>query len=550
MADERNTTDPEHENSSSNAGIGVKLRRLLWAFPLAGLVSLIWFLVRVIPKPSRAAYPCQRAAAPLASSFVLWVLAFLVSMKAWRRGAGFLRQSRVRLAVLCLVLAATLGTGVFLTMPTPPAQADVIAPNRPIGEAKGIYPGRVVWAHDPQSTNWKGPGDGHWWEAEHTRQQVVHRMMSDTVQALSGKKSDKDAWDSIFRHFNRTRGGANAGYKSGEKIAIKINLVGAIFNKAGNVDPATYNMVRRNDYMNTSPQMMVAILRQLVQSAGVRQADISIGDPLTLFPNEYYEICSKEFPDVHYIDHNGGTSASPRTKVQPSQVAFYWSCRPEGKTQDYIPTAFAEAKYFINMANLKSHTLAGVTLCAKNYLGALIRTPPEAGYYNIHDTLTKNAQGYGKYRSLVDLMGHSQTGGKALIYFIDGLYAGVHPVEDFPKKWNSAPFNGNWSSSLFVSLDPVAIDSVGFDFLYAEWNDHPHMPGTDDYLHEAAQADNPPSGTFYDPDHPTAMARMKSLGVHEHWNNPTDRNYSRNLGSGSGIELIRVESSGAGHSRQ
>ena len=31
---------------------------------------------------------------------------------------------------------------------------------------------------------------------------------------------------------------------------------------------------------------------------------------------------------------------------------------------------------------------------------------------------------------------------------------------------------------------------------------------------------------------------MTSLGVHEHWNNPIDRQYSRNLGQTSGIELV------------
>ena len=49
-----------------------------------GFLSLLWFLVRVIPKPSRAAYPCQRAAFPLASSFVVWVAALLGSAFAWR----------------------------------------------------------------------------------------------------------------------------------------------------------------------------------------------------------------------------------------------------------------------------------------------------------------------------------------------------------------------------------------------------------------------------------------------------------------------------------
>jgi hypothetical protein len=32
--------------------------------PFLGFGSLLWFLVRVIPKPGRAAYPCMRVAAP------------------------------------------------------------------------------------------------------------------------------------------------------------------------------------------------------------------------------------------------------------------------------------------------------------------------------------------------------------------------------------------------------------------------------------------------------------------------------------------------------
>jgi hypothetical protein len=57
---------------------GTKYRWARWAFPLAGTVSLLWFLVRVIPKPSRATYPCQRLAAPLASGFVVWMTGIIV----------------------------------------------------------------------------------------------------------------------------------------------------------------------------------------------------------------------------------------------------------------------------------------------------------------------------------------------------------------------------------------------------------------------------------------------------------------------------------------
>ena len=61
---------------------GWKYRWLRYALPVAGLASLIWFLVRVIPKPSRALYPCQRVAFPLASGFVAWLLALAASAAA------------------------------------------------------------------------------------------------------------------------------------------------------------------------------------------------------------------------------------------------------------------------------------------------------------------------------------------------------------------------------------------------------------------------------------------------------------------------------------
>ena len=46
---------------------------LFWGL---GLFSTIWFLVRVIPKPSRASYPCMQTAAPLMSAFVMYLLSF------------------------------------------------------------------------------------------------------------------------------------------------------------------------------------------------------------------------------------------------------------------------------------------------------------------------------------------------------------------------------------------------------------------------------------------------------------------------------------------
>jgi len=446
----------------------------------------------------------------------------------------------------CMLRAAgAMGLGISsaFALPRDPLVlgADPIS-NQPVGVAKGLHPGRVVWARDPLATSWAGPGQGHWWENEHTNQTIVESMMSGAIQALGGKGGSAKAWDALIKHFNQAHGYGKTGYRRGEKVTIKVNLVGCI--AGGAVDPKTYDMAHDLDYMNASPQMILALLRQLVHEAGVREQDISVGDPLALFPNQFFGPLHAEFPNVHYLDHDGGNATYPRTRVQPSSIPFHWSSRPPGAAQDYVPVHYAEAKYLINMANLKAHTGAGVTLCAKNHFGSLIRRPPDKGYYDMHTSLPMWRQGNEKYRDLVDLMGHEQIGGKTLLCLIDGLYPGVHPTEHAPRKFSSAPFDGHWASSLFASQDPVAIDSVALDFLRAEWNDYPHMSGADDYLHEAALADRPPSGTFYDPDHASGTARLESVGVHEHWNNPKDKQYSRNLGKAQGIELVPVGQAG------
>jgi len=180
-----------------------------------------------------------------------------------------------------------------------------------------------------------------------------------------------------------------------------------------------------------------------------------------------------------------------------------------------------------------------VTLCAKNHFGSLVRWPVQQGYYDIHpNCFSRDTR---VYRSLVDLTGHSHLGGKTVLYLVDGLFSGVHPRDPVPQRMHSPPFNGQWSCSLLASQDPLAIDSVGFDFLATEWPDIAGKGGVDDYLHEAALANNPPSGTFYDPNHPAPTRRLPSLGAHEHWNNPQEKKYTRNLGTGEGIELVSVD---------
>lgn len=190
------------------------------------------------------------------------------------------------------------------------------------------------------------------------------------------------------------------------------------------------------------------------------------------------------------------------------------------------------------MALLKGHVGQGVTLCAKNFYGA---TSIDRNWRkNAHDNFNQDRQGRDRYMTFTDFMGHKDLGGKTILFMIDGFYAARS--QDGPPllkdKWQGSPFNNNWCSSLFASQDGVAIDAVGIDFLRSQWPDLADIAYSEKYLVEAALANNPPSGTKYDPEHDGTG--LTSLGVLEHWNNPADRKYSRNLGKSYGIELIYV----------
>ena len=556
--------DASGGGAAFNSGRKRKQRNkwLWWIYPITGFAALLWLLLRVVPKPSRAAYPCMRVAAPIASSFILWLIAIGASAVALRKARFYFSKSKIIIGLICTAVGIVSVIGGLWSVDRTPIFANLFIAdsyeptadpvNDPIGVPKGWNPGRVVWVYDPDATSWGGPESGEsCWEPSNTNQAVVDSMMSRAVRWLAGEKTDNEAWDVIFRYFNQLRGYGKHSYQAGEKIAIKINLTTSNATNSSNKD--TRAKTRLLDKAgDTTPQMILALLRQLVNVVGVNQSDISVGDPTAFFTDPWYKLLSTEFPQVNYLDHYPYPG---RTPVQYSSIPLYWSTADAGgKLLDYIPVSFAQADYLINLAVLKGHE-TGITVCAKNHYGSLIRNPvgrtwgTPKDYYNLHDSLPYSGwtPGRGYYRALVDLMGHRELGAKTVLYLIDGLYGGYYS-EGTPFKWEMAPFNGNWPSSLFVSHDPVAIDSVAYDFLLTEW---PHVVydgkgepdslrgGAQDYLHEAALAADPPSGSRYDPENDGYT--LASLGVHEHWNNSIDKQYSRNLGTGEGIELISSE---------
>ncbi len=438
--------------------------------------------------------------------------------------------------------------------------------NQPVGEARGIFPGRVVMARDPKAAHWAGRwnvNDDQWFLDKNTDADRCEAMLSTTLQRLTGTKSDKKAWKKIFLFHNNEIRQIKQGYKPGEVIAIKINLNNSNANKTDNLSDAT-------------PQMTLAVVRQLVNVVGVPQSDIIIFDVRRQIYAEMVERIWREFPDVRFVqdgEARKGQPLNPKYGTHKGIEAAKWV---EGVEYTYnerfneaklIAQQVKDATYLINLAMLKLHSYpynymedgdngqTAITMSAKNHAGSIKGTPELHHWINSTEIHRHQHVDHG-YNPLVDLEASPNLGRKTLLYLLDGLYCG-RKWKTYPLHFPNAPFNNQtepyenpeWPSCLLASFDPVALQSVGLDIMYAQSINN-REPGyynvprimlrdmADDILREMATPSHTPSGTVYK----QGGQPIPSLGVFEHWNNATQMQYSRNLDPkhGKGIEFIYI----------
>jgi len=528
-------------------------------FYVLGFFSLVWVLMRIIPKPSRVSYPCVQAAAPFATGFILYIAGILTSVYAYRRAlANFHTGNYLTFAGFLIISVFTFTFTMLQDNSESYANRATLEfdPNKPMGEPYGIISGRVTWAFDADATNHSADSD-EW--LVNTDLNAVENMVNKSILSLTGRTSLKESWDDLFKYFNNKHGKGDLSYQEGEKIYIKTNFMGTSWSIDQN-----YNLTKNVGQVRTSPEVVLVILRHLVNEMNISQDNISVGDPIACVANPWYGLWNSEFPDVNYIDQIGENG---RTKVVigTGEDIHYsdrgavlrtggpgWSDPSDGGDSvftDSYYTVIQEADYMINIACLKGHHRAGIKKKKKNHFGSHTR---ERALHLHMGLVIPDGQdgaptrpGYGKYRVQVDLMGGKYLGGNTMLFIVDGLYGGPDAGDD-PVKFQMPPFNNDWSSSIFMSQDQVALESVCFDFLRTEFQEgnghnklHPQIDGVDDYLRQAADPAAWPENFVYDPDN--SGEPLPSLGGHEHWNNSVDKLYSKNLGEDTGIDLHQVE---------
>jgi hypothetical protein len=499
------------KNHLSNENMSVWQRMKRWRgllFHLGGIIAIIWFLVRVVPNPARARYPCQQIAMSVIIGYIAFWGVLFSGLFIWVRNVKSKWAKTIPALLTVFIILFTISGVVYATPPFRSNQGEVVLwdpiPNQPIGTPTGASPGRVVWVWNPFAT--QRDLQGYWWMDHNNDQTVIDQMLSDGIRQYADVTDDAQAWEVIFTYFNSEKGFGDIGYEPGEKIVVKLNM-----NNAYTILRNPYT--RKTNDRDASPHVVKALLRQLVYVVGVSQEDITLFDATRPIPNWFYNRVRyetypafpliDEFPDVNFVDSRGGASA--REKVMGSNEKIYFS---DGLIRT-LPTCVVEAKYFINMPLLKRHPISmGVTFSGKNHFGSFIESVVELHPYHESGLIMGNAA------PQVDLLAHEHLGGKTVLYIGDALYATKVDHRTIAR-FLMYPFNDDWTNSLFISQDPVAIDSVMYDFLFAEETNP--SEGSQNYLHQAAE----PQLNVYDPEN-NGEFLSKSLGVHEHWNPNVD----------------------------
>ena len=274
-------------------------------------------------------------------------------------------------------------------------------------------------------------------------------MVDRGVMELTGRKTRADAWRALIPN-----------YVSGQRVAIKANL-----NNAWSVDDS-------DNVIDAAIEPVNAVIAGL-KEIGVAESNIWIYDAVRAIPTRFRGGCP--YPAVQF---SGDWTSNPQGFSATETVSFDTPSGSQPLADQRISNVLVNADYLINMPLMKKHCCAWVTLSFKNHFGSIQDCAALHGYtFPYEDDYTS------AYSPLVDIYKNPHFGPKTVLTIGDGLFGSRGAQNSVPEPWTS--FGDDSPRSIFFSQDPVAIDSVMYDFLEAEVSVQDHG---DDYLALAANA--------------------------------------------------------------
>jgi len=294
-------------------------------------------------------------------------------------------------------------------------------------------------------------------------------MLAVGLQRFTGQGNLRQAWLAVLSN-----------YIDGDRIAIKPN-----FNFAEH----------GGEFTITSPSLINSVVSQLVESLNVKPELIFIYDVCRKIPTELVRD-RIDYP-VNFIERIDSDSIIGKARIRLNYGLATADVNAEIKMREnivdndgvpikcYLPQVITQAQHLINMPLLTNHIFIANSGSLKNHYGTV-------RFSNYSDTPSA-LHGSVMAKSIVDINRHPQIRHKTKLIIGDGLF-GVYDRGEGQgkKKWRF--FGKDFPKSIFLSRDPVAIDSVMSKII----------------IHERERLDLPVLSTEYLRD---AMANK--LGLHE-----------------------------------
>jgi uncharacterized protein (DUF362 family) len=411
--------------SRSNKKNHLRVRILLI---LAGFISLVWFIIRVIPKPSRALYPCQKAAFPMASAFVIWLFGTLGSVTLFKRARRFFLDSRYLTAMSILVVATGFFAISFLGTPS----SDVFARSRLAETALAAASTDAVLDKLPAKVAAVRSDKAECTDIEYAE---IESMIRQAIQDAGG-------WEDII--------------SDGDLVVLKPNLV------AVPPTPAPH-------YCNgkvTDPRVLEITAKLVKETNPSGKVYLMEGGAGT---DSYQDMQDLGYTELDYIDSvialewTGSTFGDTMlhgVSLPDGQSLYPDDKKPNKARPIYLHKTYFYADVIISLPVLKNHAQAGITGSIKNVgIGA---TPPRI---------------YGSNGNLRDLIAHDPA--DDLHRWIHDFYAcrpvdfvimdGLQGLEYGPGGYRPGNYD-NYLEQLrasqknmrliLASRDPVALDAI------------------------------------------------------------------------------------------
>jgi uncharacterized protein (DUF362 family) len=316
-------------------------------FIALGIASLVWFILRVVPKPSRAMYPCQRAAFPIAATFVSW----LVGLGLF----SILKKKLAKTPYKIIALPALLLLMGILLLVHP--QVDAIANKRDAQEAFNSLPAvsRISFENDTEKTI-----------LPRAFVSIIKSDKEDAVDITEEEIFDmvSDAISEEGNLLNRISDGMN--------IVIKPNIV-----CIRDFSNAPVNVPAEVNGMTTDWRVikaLVQLIRTKNESGKVYVMEGSgVGRTRSNFTHMKYT--HENIPGVTefiaFEDRSGeweewDSDSMVKVQLPEDKMLYPTTAQPDNSENYYLNKIYANCDFLISVPVLKNHEMTSVTGAVKN----------------------------------------------------------------------------------------------------------------------------------------------------------------------------------------